>query len=184
MNTQTSIALPVSSGDLDLVTLVAGEASFTLPPEAPRPFAVIAEGGRTIASRARFDVHNSGASVCVTCFEGDVRVEQGVLAATIGPGHQLRYDRQGLGATVAVNVEEVGAWRDGVLIFRNTPLSDVVTELNRYRPGRIVLVNKALGQKSVNGRFKVERIDDILGWIAQVYGATPRSLPGGVVLLG
>lgn len=184
MNTQTSIALPTSSSDLDQVTLVAGEASFALPQQSTRPFAVVAEGGRAIARRARFDVYNSGASVCVTCFEGDVRVEQGGQAATIGSGYQLRYDRQGLGVATAANVGDVAAWRDGILIFRNTPLSDVVTELNRYRSGKIILVKAGLGHKAVNGRFRIERIDDILEWIAEVYGATPRSLPGGFVLLG
>jgi transmembrane sensor len=128
-------------------------------------------------------VRNSSAGICVTCFEGEVRVEQGARAATVGPSLQIRYNTNGLGEAVTINPAEVAAWRDGVLVFRDTPLSDVVTELNRYRPGRIVLVNAALAQKSVNGRFKIERIDDILHWIAQVYGATPRSLPGGVILL-
>ncbi|MBO4224089.1 FecR domain-containing protein [Bradyrhizobium neotropicale] len=184
MNTQTSIAVPAAADHLDQVTLLAGEASFAIPPQSTRLFAVVADTGRTIASRARFDVRNSGTNVCVTCFEGDVRVEQGERAATVGPGRQVRYNREGLGDASTVNVEEAAAWRDGILIFRGTPLSDVVAELNRYRPGRIILVKAALAQKSVNGRFKIERIDEILHWIAQVYGATPRSLPGGVILLG
>ncbi len=184
MNTQTSIDLATSNGDLDQVKLVAGQASFTLPADQTRPFAVVAEGGRTIASRARFDVYNSGANVCVTCFEGDVQVEQGSRRTTVAPGGQLRYSNKVFGDVASVNLEEASAWRDGVLVFRQTPLSDVITELNRYRPGRIILIKEAIAQKSVNGRFKIERIDEILGWIAEVYGATPRSLPGGIVLLG
>lgn len=183
MNTQTAIAVPASSGDRDQVTLIAGEASFVMPPEATRPLAVVTDAGLTIANRARFDVRNFGRSVCVTCFEGDVRVEKAGQTATVGVDQQIRYDRDGIGQVVSINPGDVAAWREGVLIFRDMPLSDVIDELNRYRPGRIVLVKPGLAEKSVNGRFRIERIDDVVAWLAQVYGATPRSLPGGVKLL-
>lgn len=183
MNTQTSIVIPPAAGDTDQVTLIAGEVSFAMPPQSTRLLTVVADAGRTIANRARFDVRNIGASVCVTCFDGEVRVEQGAQAATVGASRQLRYDRNGLAEAVTVDPAEAAAWRDGVLIFRHTPLSDVITEINRYRRGQIILLNVALGQKSVNGRFKIERIDEIVVWIAQALGATPRSLPGGVILL-
>jgi transmembrane sensor len=183
MNTQTSIAIPSAAGNIDQVTLISGEASFAMPQRSARSLAVVADTGRTIANQARFDVRNVGASVCVTCFEGEVRVEQGTQAAAVGANRQLHYDRNGLREEATINPMDAAAWRDGVLIFRYTPLSDVVTEINRYRPGRVILMNAALGQKSVNGRFKIERIDEILSWIAQVYGANSRSLPGGLVLL-
>jgi transmembrane sensor len=183
MNTQTSIAVPTATDGSDQVTVIDGEVSFTMPPRSARPLTVVAAAGRTIASQGRFDVRNIGASVCVTCFEGEVRVEQGAQVATVGASQQLRYDRTGLGPAAAVNAAEVSAWQDGVLIFRFTPLSDVVTEINRYRPGHVILLSATLGAKTVNGRFKIQRIDEILVWIEQVLGATPRSLPGGIVLL-
>jgi transmembrane sensor len=183
MNTQTSIAVPAATQNSDQVTLIDGEASFTMPPRSSRPLAVVAKAGRTLASQAQFDVRNVGASVCVTCFRGEVRVEQGTEVATVGASSQLRYGGAGLGQVVPINLAEASAWQDGVLIFRVTPLSDVVAEINRYRPGRIILLNAALGAKTVNGRFKIQRIDEILLWMAQILGATPRSLPGGIVLL-
>lgn len=183
MNTQTSIAVPAAVDGGGNVTLIDGEASFTVPSGSMRPLTVVAETGRTIASRARFDVRNIAARVCVTCFEGDVRIEQGAEAATVGAGQQLRYDRAGLGRAANVNAAEVSAWQDGILIFRFIPLSDVVVEINRYRPGRVVLLNAELGARTVNGRFKIARIDEALVWIEQVLGARARSLPGGIVLL-
>jgi transmembrane sensor len=183
MNTQTSIAVPVASDGSDKVTLIDGEASFTVPPGSARPLTVVAEAGRTIATRARFDVRKIDARVCVTCFEGEVRIEQGARAAMVGANQQLHYDGAGLGQTLSVNAEEVSAWQDGILIFRFIPLSDVITEINRYRPGLVILLNAELGAKTVNGRFKIQRIDEALVWIEQVLGAKSRSLPGGIVLL-
>lgn len=181
MNTQTSLA--VSATGADQITLIAGEASFMVAHRSVRPLAVVAEAGRTIAHEARFDIRKSGAAVDVTCLEGEVRVELNTRAATIGANRALRYDRGGLGETTSVNPTEVSAWRQGVLIFRYAPLSEVITEINRYRPGRVILVNTALGAKLINGRFQIARIDEILVWIEQVAGAKSRALPGGIVLL-
>ncbi|MEW6438344.1 MAG: FecR domain-containing protein [Pseudomonadota bacterium] len=181
MNTQTSLVVPATGADE--ITLIAGEASFVVAHRSARPLAVVAESGRTIANEARFDIRKSGAAVCVTCLEGEVRVEFAARAAIVGANRALRYDRSGLGETVSVNPADVSAWRQGVLIFRYAPLNDVVAEINRYRPGRIILLNTALGSKLINGRFQIARIDEILVWIEQVAGAKSRELPGGIVLL-
>jgi len=183
MNTQTSIAIPSATGDTDRVTLIAGEASFAIPAESPRPLIVLAGGGRTVASRARFDVRNVGSTVCVTCLDGQVQVEQGAQAATIEPGRQLSYDATGLGQAVTVDTGEAMSWQDGFIVFRYTPLAAAVAQINRYRPGKVILLNTALGRKTVSGRVRIERTDEILVWIERATGAGHRSLPGGIVLL-
>jgi transmembrane sensor len=182
LNTQTSISILSSEAGTDLVKLISGEAAFAAT--SPKPLVVLAGEGRMTAGRARFDVRNVGASVCVTCFDGDVRVEQGSQTAIIGSRQQLRYDLSGLKAAVAIDPAEAAAWQAGMLIFRFTPLSDVIAEINRYRRGKVILTNAALGTNPVNGRFRIQRIDEVLVWIEQAFGATARSLPGGIVLIG
>jgi transmembrane sensor len=41
-----------------------------------------------------------------------------------------------------------------------------------------------LGRELVNGRFRIDHIDEVLNRIEQVFDARMRSLPGGIVLLG
>lgn len=183
MNTQTSIALRSAEGSADRVELIAGEASFAAQSAASRPLVVLAADGRTIASGARFDVRRMGPAVCVTCIEGGVRVEQRSDTAAIGAGQQIRYDGSGLGSVAMADPELVTAWQRGVLIFRLTPLAEVVEEINRYRPGRVILLNGALGRKLVSGRFRIDHMDEILLRLDQAFGAKSRSLPGGIVLL-
>jgi transmembrane sensor len=182
MNTQTSIAIPAADEN-DKIKLIAGQAAFAIPPQATKPLVVLADSGRTIAKAARFEVRNTDASVCVTCFEGEIEVEQERQARTIGMNQMVRYDRKGIGEVAAINPVEALAWQHGVLIFRATPLSDVIVEINRYRPGRIILLNSALRTKTISGRFEVARIDDVLVWIGGIVGAKSRTLPGGIVLL-
>ncbi|BAS00230.1 sigma factor regulator VreR [Blastochloris viridis] len=185
MNTQTSIviAAPPAVASSDEVKLVSGEASFALATDSHNYLVVHAGEGRTVASRARFDVRHLGSTVCVTCFEGAVRVERGAHVAMVGATQQVRYDDRGFHPVVSVDPVEAAAWQDGVLIFRLTPLSDVVAEINRYRPGKVILINTDLWMRPVNGRFRIQRIDEVLTWIELAFGATLRSLPGGIRLL-
>jgi transmembrane sensor len=182
MNTQTSLAIP-SSPEAEEVNLIAGEASFAMPAHASNPFVVLARDGRTIASHARFDVRNVGLSVCVTCFDGEIRVEHGGRASILNRKQQVRYDSDGLQPVVSIDPVEASAWQDGFLIFRFTPLLDVVAEINRYRPGKVILMNPGLALNPVNGRFRIQRIDEVLVWIEQAFGAKSRPLPGGLLLL-
>jgi transmembrane sensor len=187
MNTQTSIAIQPAEGEDDRIELIAGEASFATPPQARRSLVVLAATGRTITSGAQFDVRHmsgrTGTLVCVTCFEGDLRVEHRIEAAALGPGQQLFYDEKGLGRIIAVDPESASDWQRGIVVFRATPLAEVVEEINRYRPGRIVLMNATLGKKQVNGRFRIDQMDDILSRLELAFSVKIRTLPGGIVLL-
>lgn len=181
MSSQTSIAIPTAANDRDRVKLIVGEAAFTN--SSQRELEVATDNGRTIAKQARFDVRNIGASVCVTCFDGALRVESVARAASIGPRQQIRYDAAGLRPALTIDPAEAAAWHDGILIFHFTPLAQVIAEINRYRPGRVILMNAALAQSPVNGRFSIRRTDEVLLWIEQAFGAKPLVLPGGIVLL-
>jgi transmembrane sensor len=183
MNTQTSIAIAPRTGDTERVTLIVGEASFSMPSQSQNPLIVLAAGGRALANQARFDVRNVGASVCVTCLDGQVRVEQGAQTAMLGAGRQLTYDEASFGEVFAVDPVEATSWQDGFIVFRYTPLVAAIAEINRYRPGKVILLDAALGRKAVSGRFRIRRIDEVLAWIERATGASSRALPGGIVLL-
>jgi transmembrane sensor len=187
MNTQTSIAGRPPNSDSERLELIGGEASFSTNPRDGRSLAVLAADRWTNATAAQFDVkHLHGrttAEVCVTCLQGSVTVVRGNETTPVNPGQQFRYDGNGFARMETVDPDVVSAWQRGVLIFRATPLSDVVEEVNRYRPGRIVVVSSELGRQPVSGRFRIDNLDEILDQIERAFGAKMRSLPGGLVLL-
>jgi transmembrane sensor len=183
LNTQTSVALMPSDGGADRLELVAGEASFASLSQARRSLVVLAGDGRMMSDHAHFDVRRVGPTVCVTCLDGDVRIELKSDSAVIKTGQQIRYDRKGLAGVVSADVELVTAWQQGVLIFRQTPLSEVVEEINRYRTGRVILVDGGLARKAISGRFRIDHMDEILIRLHQALGIKSQSVPGGIVLL-
>lgn len=184
MNTQTSVALRPSEGNANQLELISGEASFKATPHQERPLIVVVADGKLTTSHAHFDVRRTGPAVCVTCLDGEVTVALQADAATLNAGQQIRYDSRGLGRIVSVDVELFTAWQQGVLIFRMTPLPEVVEEINRYRSGKVILVTSALAHKAVSGRFRIDHMDEILARLHQSLGIKSRSLPGGIVLLG
>lgn len=63
------------------------------------------------------------------------------------------------------------------------PLADAVAEINRYRPGRILVLGDALAARRVSGRFQIARLDLAIDRISEAFGAHVSTLPKGVVVL-
>lgn len=182
LNSQTSLSI-ASGRNADAVELVAGEASFQTGGLNSAPFSVVARGGRTSAISANFEVRLIGTSACVTCLANDVQVDFRGQQVTLRERQQVTYGDQGLAGVLTIDPAVVAAWQRGLIIFNMMPLADVIDELNRYRPGRIVLLNTRLARSPVNGRFKIDDPDEALVQIERAFGVHRRTLPGGLVLL-
>jgi transmembrane sensor len=100
------------------------------------------------------------------------------------PGQRVDYDRRGLQDVKNIDMVTVEAWRQGLLVFVDTPLLQVIAEINRYRHGHVILIDQALSALPVDATFRLDRIDDAVPRLADVFGAKIRSLPGGIVLFG
>ncbi|HVJ51879.1 MAG TPA: FecR domain-containing protein [Aliidongia sp.] len=184
MNTQTSLSLRGSVGDAPRLELIAGEVSVATKGALAEPLIVTAGVGKVSALDAGFDLRLTEVRALVTCLRGEVQVQCGQDRATLQPGQQIAYNRRGLSSAVAVDGELVEAWRRGLLVFDETPLAQVVEEVNRYRAGKIILLDAELGRLPLDATFRLDRIEEALPKIAHVFNAKVQLLPGGVVLLG
>jgi transmembrane sensor len=183
MSAATSIAVRSTQLDPHHFELLAGEAAISLQPDFEGSFALSAGSGRTIAQRANFDVRYIGANVCVTCLDGELRVEQQGSMANLAGGQQLLYSLDAMSSIRTADPTIVTSWRNGFLVFHATPLAEAIEQVNRYRRGKIVLMNEALGEHLFNARFRIENIDEVVDQIRQVFNARVTSLPGGLVVI-
>jgi transmembrane sensor len=184
MNTQTSIALHRPSEAFHGFELIAGEAIVGADKDADRPVQVVAANGVTTAQAANFDIRCDASVVSVTCISGVIRVQYRDRQVNLPEKQQVSYGGGEMSAVRMIDPAVVTAWQEGYLMFRKEPLVNVITEVNRYRPGRIVLLDAKLGQNLVTARFKLDRLNDVLVQVREVFGAAVRTLPGGVVLVG
>lgn len=187
LNTQAAVAVRYTD-TTRLVELLQGEAAFRVEKDAGRPFVVQVQGGQVRAVGTEFLVRKTSNFTQVTVVEGVVEVRAapdrtaGGSPVLVRAGEGVRYDRDGLGAIVPVNLHIATAWQRGKLIFESAPLAVVIDEINRYRPGRVVLINDALARHPVSGVFDIERLDSAVTTIAQTLPVTTISLASRFVL--
>ncbi len=180
MNTRTSLNIDASRPDQQRIELVEGEAAVTA---GATPVRVRAGGGSVAAANAQFVVRCDAAGVQVTCLAGRVDIAVAGKDADIGARQQIGYGHD-LGTVVSVDPFVAAGWRDGMLVFENKPLAFVIDEINRYRPGRIVLTNAELGRRQVSARFRLARLDAVATQFREVFGAKVTTLAGGIVIVG
>jgi transmembrane sensor len=183
LNTQTSIAVRSTPGE-PRIELISGEAAIVAKRDGTIPFVADAAAGRISALRAVFNVRCLDGTVSVSCIDGTVDVELNGHNVKIAREQQVSYSiAEGLGNPSPVDSSQATAWQEGLLIVRDWPLSRVVDEINRYRPGKIVVMDSQLGRRMITGTFHLHHLDDFVGQARGLFGATVRSLPGGVVIL-
>jgi transmembrane sensor len=178
LNTQTSVAL--RSGRQ--AELIDGETLATVDVPDDRRFILGAAKGQVSAVRARFNVRRTPRGVSVTCVSGQTNVTCGAQLATLQAGQRVDYAAAGLGAVVPASVDVAAAWRNGLIIFRDQPLREVIDNVNRYRANKIVVMNAALAGQRMSGSLHLDRLDEIVAQV-RLNGARVTTLPGGVVLL-
>lgn len=166
LDTHSAVAFDFG-GDRRVVRLLTGEAAFTVARDPGRPFTVEAAGGSATALGTRFLVRTADDGARVTVTEHRVRVAYPAPegAATIVPeGRSVAYGPSGLGQTAPANVADAMAWTDGVLVFKNRPLGEVVAEIARYHRGYVRVLGDAQSLR-VSGVF---RIDDSVAALDQL----------------
>jgi transmembrane sensor len=182
LNTRTSIALHAQSSAATQIEILSGEAAISAGVSAP-PLIVVAADGRVTTTNAEFNLRCDGTQVSISCLKGQLGVERRGQSMILTDGQQVSYSSQGLGELAAIDPASVTSWQHGVLTFDATPVQQVIVEINRYRPGRIILMNGDIGRRLLNARIKIAETDKIIVQIVHIFGAKARELPGGVVLL-
>ncbi len=176
LNTRTAL-----TGHGQGLKLLSGE----IAADIVRPLKIEAGQGVIRSDAARLDIRNDGGVVRVACLEGGAMVEHrpsGVTRA-VRAGELVRYGARSVETAVSADLARLTAWRQGLVIFHDTPLSEVIMELNRYHAGRIILADGRAGNRRFNGAFKIEAMDEALVQVAAVAGLSRTRLPGGVLLL-
>lgn len=168
------------------IHLTTGEAFFAVTKDAQRPFAVASVGGEIVAVGTAFNVRALDGQVTVAVSEGLVAVIPGASSTApaagagvhVASGQQLTF--QALQPIKALTIVESptpgerGRWRDGVLVYRNESLRDVIRDVVRYSDIQIEIADSAVGDMRFSG---VIRDGAVREWIS----ALPESFPVTVV---
>ncbi|CAB3689054.1 FecR family protein [Achromobacter pestifer] len=160
LNTATQLSAKLYA-DRRVVTLDAGEATFSVTPDQSRPFYVEAGGTTVRVTGTRFNVRREGDAVRVAVDSGTVAVESGrwwnrsqVLLSAGQGTHTLA--EGGLSPVETVDVANLLAWHRGRTVFRDVSLSEAVSEMNRYGHTPIRISGPGVESMRISGVFSVD----------------------------
>jgi transmembrane sensor len=160
------------------ITLDRGEVMFEVAHDAARPFVVTAGDERIKALGTSFVVRRDGERVRVTLLRGKVEVtragERPQLLAVLAPGERVSAAPQTAPVLDRPALDAVTAWRRGELLFRDTPLSEAVAEVNRYGQERVVVNDARLGALPISGVFSTDDSAEFAAAVAQLHGLRVR----------
>ncbi|THU05107.1 iron dicitrate transport regulator FecR [Lampropedia puyangensis] len=138
-------------------TLTAGEAFFRVAPDARRPFTVDSGSSQVRVVGTAFNVRAAPPRLVVKVLEGKVEVRPDRTRETartllLSAGAGVSIDpATGQHTAVAAPAGTVGDWRNGQLVYEQTPLADVAADLARYLGEPVVVEGEKLGKLPVSG---------------------------------
>lgn len=179
----SAIAVDFAQGERR-VRLLHGAAFFEVT-HTGEPFLVEAAGGEVRVLGTQFEVREQGEGAQVTVRSGRVGVSpaQGTVARELTANQQVTYRAGRVGDTLAVDSDNRLAWRQGWLNYYQVPLAQVIDDLGRYYPGRILLLDSDLGQRKVSGSFPVAEPLLALDSLGKVMGFSRQTVLGRLTLV-
>lgn len=167
------------------VDLEHGQALFDVAHDPARPFVVRAGDTSVTAVGTVFDVRRDAQGAKVILLSGvvdvatsaDVRERQRLQA---GQKAEVREGRAIIGLADAASG---ASWAEGRIVFRDTPLSEAVAEVNRYLTDKVELAPGPIGDERVTGVFKTGDRDAFVSTASEIFGLQAlRQGDGGVRL--
>lgn len=185
LNSNSSVLVRYTAQSREIV-LTRGELHIEVKHNPSRPLFVNAGNQRFEAVGTAFNVamHESDVELIVTdgkvkaavatSFPGSdtdithssVNSEQTVQVVK-GERLQIRVDTHLPTAVMKSQMDEVQmamslSWREGIITFNGEPLTDVISQLERYTGKQFVIKDESLKNLKIVARFKMQELDDIL----------------------
>lgn len=161
LNTASALAIHFDDS-VRRVELLQGEAFFEVAKREHQPFVVTAEGSSVRAVGTAFNVQLRPSQTKVELVEGIVEIEDGQHRERLHAGQTALIGADNIAIPTANPSANMALWRDGYLQFDGLPLREAVAQINRYRPGRVLLLNDALADKRVSGLFRLDALNQAL----------------------
>ncbi len=186
LNTDTSVRYRMTTQERT-VWLDKGEAYFSVAHNAANPFTVVARGHRITDLGTEFLVRDDASGLDVVLVKGRAQlasVNAGVPVAMLVPGDEAMASRVATTITKKSKQELADelAWRQGILVFRNTPLAEVVREFNRYNATKLVIADPSIAGEKIVANVKTDDYESFLQ-LAEAVLKLRVDREGSVILL-
>ncbi|MDO4703846.1 FecR family protein [Tannerella sp.] len=148
-----------------------GEAYFSVHKHRNRPFIVHTSAGakvEVLGTEFNLEAYRKDELVNATLVSGSVRFtypsnDHGESSVVLKPDESVRYNRTTKQMVIkTINTQAQTAWKDGLVIFRNTPFKDALRILEKRFNAQFDVKNETLYEHSYTGRFDTQQLPLIL----------------------
>lgn len=168
------------------IELLRGRAWFEVVPQSGAPFRITVGDGVVEDISTAFVVSRDGDHVDTAVEQGRVRIaarpDQGWMY--LQAGQTAGWSKGGvaeLGAGLAP--DHVAAWRRGELLLENVPVTQVLAELGRYRPGHVFVRGDLSALPPINAALRLDQPEQALDALAAGSGLSVTRLPFGIAIV-
>lgn len=170
LNGATSIAITLSSS-LRQVRLDRGEILIHVAADPRRPFVVAAGQAEIRDIGTVFDVVQSEGSTTVSVVEGKVSIAPsggGSKPVLVSVGERVDLHDGGVATLRPVDPAAAASWVNGYLVYEEASLSQVVADVGRYGPRKIVMQGPEASFRHFSGILKIDSEDAMLDRLGQL----------------
>lgn len=183
----TRIAVRMESNARHVV-MEKGEAIYEVAPDASRPFTIAAGDRQVRVVGTLFDVRSRDGAFAVTVGHGVVEVsavdqQSGEPAVRLTAGDRIEHvagkpDKR----SANVSADDVFGWRNGRLVYRERPLSEVVADLNAHYAMPVSLADKRAASELFSGVLTLDNEADVVHRLTLLTSLWSTSTQAGYVL--
>ncbi len=181
LNSGSTLRYPEIFGDTRTVVL-EGEAYFNVAKDTSKPFIVISDAFKTIALGTAFNIQAfpEDNELKISLAEGKVLLENNIhkkdcLSETnsiiLNPGEEISYLKESK-KVVKQNFDpnEILAWKDGTLIFKNKSFDEIIPVLERWYAVEFIKEDSVNTSGKLSDQFKNESLEIVMEGIAFAFG--------------
>lgn len=167
------------------IHLLSGMAYFQVQPDRSRPFIVIADTMQVTALGTAFDVSFEKTQLSVAVSHGTVETKTGMTTGEILPaGTWLTYDKTTRQISKGEqDTSQIASWRTNMLFAENETVASLCAKIARWKRGRVVIADNALGNRTVSGVFDLSDPDSALEAVIRPFGGKSRKIASVLTIL-
>ena len=188
LNKYSSLEYPTEFADTERWVRLKGEGFFEVERDTTRQFEIEVGKGLVTVLGTSFNVKSTANEVEVVVETGKVS-----LASEKKPEVNLILEAGDKGIYNAVEEEVMPSldidanflfWKNQTLVFDETPLAEVVEELNSKYQVEISLSSSGLHECKLSGTFEDQQIEDILEVIVSTFKLEVETIGNRIILSG
>jgi ferric-dicitrate binding protein FerR (iron transport regulator) len=170
LNSQSRIEYKQGFASDERLIMLDGEAFFEVSKDETKAFRVLANGVSTIALGTSFNVKAKPNKVEIALVSGSVQVfkdEDNVVI--LEPGKSASVAVNGEIKVQKFNIDEKVGWKDGLLVFKDNTIPEIIERLNDWYGVKIILETPLKKNQHFSGKYRNAPLEEVLEGISFVH---------------